>query len=267
VFSNTLEIEVAPSAITPVLSSDNSAFPSLALQQLFLEQALVLRPKFDRYIYPHAHLELSDALHLIQGSAAALRLYDLQQAAQNLDDSIRKGASQQENYLSFIQLYDKQIIIYRQSLIAMIPSARQELPRTHTFQSNHLRRRFNILLIDDNMLISKVLGSQIEEKGLSIDFAFSSEDALLKLDTHHYDVVITDLILPDIDGLALTKIITAQSRFKDQIIFGLSAYVSDTIEQGCKDAGMKHLYSKLSDPSALIAALVQTVQTLNSKQL
>lgn len=266
VFSNTLEIEAARAPSTSFTSLDNRAFPSLELQQLFLEQALISRPIFDQYFYPHAHNALSDALHLIQGSAAALALHDLQLAAQNLEDSIRKGSNHLGNYLNFIQLYDKQIIIFQQFVSAVTPPARQESPLNSTLQSNHPRRHFNILLIDDNILVSKVLGSQIAEKGLSIDFAFNSEEALLKLDTHHYDIVITDLILPDIDGLALTKIITAQSRFKDKIIFGLSAYVSDTIEQGCKAAGMQQLFSKLSDPSALIAALAETVKSLNSEQ-
>ena len=266
VFSNSLALEAAPVPATPVISQDHRAVPSLELKQLFLDQALVLRPKFDQYFFPHSHLELSDALHLIQGSAAALVLLDLQQAAQNLEDSIRKGSSHLGNYLIFIQLFDKHINIYRQSLYPVTSDAQPELSLNNTYQFNHPGRHFNILLIDDNILVSKVLGSQIEEKGLTIDFAFNSEEALLKLDTHRYDVVVTDLILPDIDGLALTKIITAQTRFKDKVIFGLSAYVSDTIEQGCKAAGMKDLYSKLSDPSAFIAALLEAVQTLNNEQ-
>jgi CheY-like chemotaxis protein len=168
--------------------------------------------------------------------------------------------------LSFIQLYDKQILIFQQSLKALVPETMQDPALERSSQSKQSKRHFNILLIDDNMLVSKVLGSQIVAKGLSVDFAFNSEEALLKLDTHHYDVVVTDLILPDIDGLALTKIITSQPRFKDKIIFGLSAYVSDTIEQGCEAAGMKKLYSKLIDPTAFIATLVQSVQLLNSEQ-
>lgn len=266
VFSNTGEIEAALASGTTDTSRGSRAVLSLELQQLFLEQALTLRPKFEQFFNPHAHTELLNALHLIQGSAAAFALHDLQQAAQSLEYSIRKGTRDIGNYTRFIQKYDKQIIIYRQSLNAVTPRAQQESQLQKTSQFNHQRRHFNILLIEDNILVSKVLGSQITAKGLSIDFAYDSEEALLKLDTHHYDILITDLILPDIDGLTLTKIITAQSRFKDKIIFGLSAYMSDTIEQACQAAGIKHMYSKLSDPSVLIATLAETVKSLNSKQ-
>ncbi len=266
VISNSLEIEVARAPSTPSTSQDNRDFPSLELQPLFLEQALVLRPKFDQYFSPNARIELSDALHTIQGSAVALALLDLQQAAQNLEDSIRKGSNDIGNYLSFIQLYDEKIIFFQKSLNEVPHHERQESPLENTSQSNHPKRRFNILLIDDNKLVSKVLGSQIAENGLSIDFAYSSEEALLKLDTHDYDIVVTDLILPDIDGLTLTKIITAQPRFKDKIIFGISAYVTDIIGQECKAAGMKHLYSRMSDPSVLIATLDETVKTLKAAE-
>jgi CheY-like chemotaxis protein/HPt (histidine-containing phosphotransfer) domain-containing protein len=266
VFSNTLEVEAARAPGIPVTAQDNRDFLSLELKQLFLEQALVLRPTFNQYFHPNTNSALLDALHLVQGSAAALALFDLQQAAQILENSIRTKSNNVEKYLNFLRLYDQQIIFFRQSLNVTTQQAHQVPPQTNTKQSNHPMRHFNILLIDDNVLVTKVLGSQIEAKGLSIDFAYSSEEALLKLDTHQYDILVTDLILPDIDGLALTKIVTAQPRFKDKIIFGLSAYASDTINQGCKNAGMKHLYSKLSDPSALIATLVETVNSLNSEQ-
>jgi CheY-like chemotaxis protein len=73
-------------------------------------------------------------------------------------------------------------------------------------------------------------------------------------------------VLPDIDGLALTKIISAQPRFKEKIIFGLSAHVSDAIDQECKASGMRQLFSKLSNPEALISTLVKTVDALNNGQ-
>lgn len=266
VFSNTLEVEAASATSTPVTSPDKRNSILVELKQLFLEQALFLRPTFDQYFYPNANNELLDALHLVQGSAAALALFDLQQAAQTLENSIRTRSNHVGSYLNFLHLYDEQIKFFRQFLTATNHQASQATTPKYITQSNHPIRHFNILLVDDNVLVSKVLGSQIEAEGLSIDFAYSSEEALLKLDTHRYDIVVTDLILPDIDGLALTKIITAQPRFKDKIIFGLSAYSSDTIDQGCKEAGMKHLYSKLSDPSVLLATLVETVNSLNSEQ-
>ena len=116
--------------------------------------------------------------------------------------------------------------------------------------------------MDDNELVCEALGNKILEKALSVDFAHNSEEALLKLDTNRYDVVLSDLVLPDIDGLALSKIITSQARFNGQIIFGLSAQVSDAITQECLNAGMKKLYSKLVDPGALLLALVDAVDAL-----
>ena len=250
----------------PVMARDLNAFPSIELQQLFLEQALDLRPQFDRHFYADARAPLSEALHFLQGSAAALGLLDLQQAALDVEKSIRTRSGIAAHYLSFIQLYDRYIGLARQALNARTNSDHKDASSSVDTRINNQRQHFNVLLIDDNELVAHVLGQQITAKSLSVDFAYSSEEALLKLDTHGYDILVTDLVLPDIDGLALTKIISAQPRFKEKIIFGLSAYVSDAIDQECKASGMRQLFSKLSNPEALISTLVKTVDALNNGQ-
>jgi PAS domain S-box-containing protein len=261
-----LKTEVTHTPNVPVIAQNRKAFSSDELQQLFLEQALDLRPQFDKHFYAGAHESLSEALHFLQGSAAALDLLDLQQAALNVEESMRTQSDSATPYLSFIRLYDRYIDLARESLSATTNNNLKEAPPSIRLRLKEHTHHFDVLLVDDNELVAHVLGQQITAKSLRVDFAYSSEEALLKLDTHRYDILVTDLVLPDMDGLTLTKIISTQSRFNDIIIFGLSAYVSDAIAQECKAVGMKHLFSKLSNPDLLIATLVETVDALNNRQ-
>lgn len=63
----------------------------------------------------------------------------------------------------------------------------------------------NILLIEDDDRLSTVLKKGLEEKGFSVTQAFDGEMGLRLFDNGGYDLVITDLILPKINGLDLSK--------------------------------------------------------------
>ena len=232
------------------------------LKGLFLKQALSLRPKIESDFFSNEQQTLMDSLHLLQGSAAAIADLDLQQAALEFENAIRTHSSDVEQFLNFVQVFDQSIDRTRQQLKPLSALATPESLSNTVAHQDDESRHINVLLVDDNELVCEALGNQIMGQALSVDFAHNSEEALLKLDTNRYDIVLSDLVLPDIDGLALSKMITSQSRFNGQIIFGLSAQVSEAITQECLNAGMKSLYSKLVDPSELLLALVDTVGAL-----
>ncbi len=261
-YSKTAEFVLAKNSSNLSIFSAQTTGQTEKLKRLFLEQGLALRSKIEEDFLSNSRQALMDTLHLLQGSAAVIAELDLQQAAVEFENSIRTQSSDVEQFLKFIQIFEQSIVRTRQQLNLPSALATTEAPSNtdeHEYQkSTHI----NILLVDDNELICEALGNQMMEKSLSVDFAHTSEEALLKLDTCRYDVILSDLVLPDMGGLALSKTISSQYRFKDQIIFGLSAHVSEAIAQECLDAGMKRLYSKLANPSTLLAALVDAVEAL-----
>lgn len=69
---------------------------------------------------------------------------------------------------------------------------------------------YKILIVDDEELIRRGLKYAIkwEEMGFQVtDEADNSEDALEKLERNNFDVVITDIRMPGIDGLEMTKLL------------------------------------------------------------
>lgn len=65
--------------------------------------------------------------------------------------------------------------------------------------------QIQILLIDDDIQSNKVLCTALERAGYAVTSAHSGEEALQILEYNTYAVVITDLILPGIDGLEILK--------------------------------------------------------------
>ena len=59
----------------------------------------------------------------------------------------------------------------------------------------------NILLIDDEPIIHQSLNKTLTKEGFQIDSAFSAKEGLKQLGQTSYDLVIADLMMPEMDGL------------------------------------------------------------------
>lgn len=62
-----------------------------------------------------------------------------------------------------------------------------------------------ILLVDDDMTFCLMLKTWLMKRGFEAEEAFSCESALKKIEKEAYDVILTDLRLPDKDGIYLLK--------------------------------------------------------------
>ena len=66
-------------------------------------------------------------------------------------------------------------------------------------------RKYSILLVDDDPIITAGTGSDLEEKGYAVTTAESGEKAIELLNTSFFDLVITDLVMTPINGMEVLK--------------------------------------------------------------
>ena len=86
----------------------------------------------------------------------------------------------------------------------------------------HRKMNFKLLLIDDEKLICSSLKRYLENNDdCSIDMVFNGKNALGKLDESHYDIILTDLNLPDFKDFELIDEI--RNRGKEMPIIVMSA--------------------------------------------
>jgi len=62
-----------------------------------------------------------------------------------------------------------------------------------------------ILVVDDEKDICKVLEFLLKSEGYTVSVAYNGEEALEKLKKDHFDVVITDLKMDKVDGVAVLE--------------------------------------------------------------
>lgn len=64
-----------------------------------------------------------------------------------------------------------------------------------------------ILVIDDDPLVRRSLQLLLKQAGFSVDSAASGMEGLEKLPSGHFDLVITDVRMPGMDGFSVLKAI------------------------------------------------------------
>src|SRR5881396_3223791 len=88
----------------------------------------------------------------------------------------------------------------------------------------------HLLLVEDEALLREAIGEQLTDRGYQVDQVDSGEAANARLADFAYDIVITDLRLPGIDGSAVVE--AAVARYPDIIAIVVTGYgtVKDAVE-------------------------------------
>ena len=118
--------------------------------------------------------------------------------------------------------------------------------------------RKRILVVDDNAANAGLLVAMLEPLGFEIDMAVSGRETLQKTSEQDIDLVLLDLVMPDMDGLETAQTLRQSDRLSNLRIVGVSATITDS----------EHLRSFVTACDAFlckpvrIAELMQTVARL-----
>jgi two-component system OmpR family response regulator len=64
---------------------------------------------------------------------------------------------------------------------------------------------FQVLVVEDDTNARKLMKAVLERAEYSVLTAFNGEEALTLMDTHHVDLIVLDIMMPGMDGYALTS--------------------------------------------------------------
>ena len=88
----------------------------------------------------------------------------------------------------------------------------------------------NVLVVDDEPAIRQVLAAAIRKAGYSVDSAASAAQALAKMDAAAFDVVLSDIFMPVMDGIELLKLARARGHAATFIMVTAFASVDSAID-------------------------------------
>jgi len=67
-------------------------------------------------------------------------------------------------------------------------------------EKEKVRKDLRILIVEDNKMNQKVVGTMLKSLGYSFDFADNGFEGFIQAKTRRYDVIFMDLIMPEMDG-------------------------------------------------------------------
>ena len=97
-----------------------------------------------------------------------------------------------------------------------------------------------LLLIEDDQEAAQFLLKGLRESGYAVDHAGDGRDGLFQATEGNYDLVITDRMLPHMDGLTLVKFLREQGRRTPVLVLSALGTVDDRV-LGLKAGGDDYL--------------------------
>lgn len=127
---------------------------------------------------------------------------------------------------------------------------------------------FSILVVEDDEILNKMICKKLQQESYLVFTSFDGEQALDLLDKEHIDLIISDIMMPNMDGYQLVKelrdaaytipilIITAKNQFEDME----RGFRAGTDDYMVKPISMKELVLR-------VKALLRRSQIANEKKL
>ena len=116
-----------------------------------------------------------------------------------------------------------------------------------------------ILLVEDNPINMQVARELLERVGILVEEANHGGKALRMLQTSHYDAVLMDLQMPEVDGFTATRLIRSDKRFQSLPIIAMTAHAMEEDKQKCLAAGMNGHIGKPFDLKELYSILTKWI--------
>ena len=123
-----------------------------------------------------------------------------------------------------------------------------------------LEREINILIVDDHPVNRMLIKKQLELLGLHLQVAESGSSALSLWQSQHFDLVITDCHMPEMDGYELTRRIRSLEQEQGAKRIPVIAWTANVLAEEasrCATAGMDDILTKPTELAALRAMLLK----------
>ena len=122
-----------------------------------------------------------------------------------------------------------------------------------------------ILVVDDESTICNSVKKILSRKGFTVDNTLNAEEALEKMKTNKYDLLITDLMMPKTNGMELLELV--KKHYPDIDVLIITGYSSIESAVKATKLGALDYISKPFTPDELNDRIQKAVEIRNKRTL
>ncbi|AXS80497.1 ATP-binding protein [Dechloromonas sp. HYN0024] len=117
-----------------------------------------------------------------------------------------------------------------------------------------------ILLAEDEPINQEVSCNLLEDVGLTVELAEDGAVAVAMAQRSHYDLILMDMQMPQMNGLEATRVIRALPGYADTPILAMTANAFVEDRERCMAAGMNDFITKPVDPDHFFETILRWFQ-------
>ena len=117
----------------------------------------------------------------------------------------------------------------------------------------------NILVVDDSASVRQVVGIALKSAGYEVVEACDGKDALTKLNGQKFHLIISDVNMPNMDGITFVTEAKKKAEYKFTPIIMLTTEAGEAKKQAGQAAGAKAWVVKPFQPTQMLAAVSKLV--------
>lgn len=127
-------------------------------------------------------------------------------------------------------------------------------------------KTFKILVVDDEPDILEFLSYNLEKEGFSVETAENGKQALEKAKKNQPDIVLLDVMMPEMDGIEACRTMREMPQFEHTIIAFLTARTEDYSQIAGFETGADDYISKPIKPRVLVSRLKALLRRYEAKE-
>ncbi|MDG1433621.1 MAG: response regulator transcription factor [Saprospiraceae bacterium] len=126
-----------------------------------------------------------------------------------------------------------------------------------------VNNQFKILIVDDEDDILQFIKYNLEKENFHVSIANNGIKGLLKAESENPDLIILDIMMPEMDGVEVCRQLRAKANFDDTLITFLTARGEDYSQIAAFDVGGDDYITKPIRPRVLISRIKALLRRKN----